>query len=69
MYSLEDNPHRQIIFTKDVQKVTGLSLRGARHRLAKIRKELGKQKGELVTLTEFCAAMKIERNEVIKHMD
>lgn len=69
MYSLRNEPaYRQVIYPKDIQSILGLSPRGARHYLAKMRKTLGKQKGDVVTVTEFCDKTKIERSEVIKHL-
>ena len=69
MYSKRDEPaHREVVWPKDVVEILGYSPRGARHYLAKLRKELGKQKGDVITITEFCDKTKIERNEVISHL-
>jgi hypothetical protein len=69
MYSLRNGEsYRQVIYPKDVERIMGLTPRGARYKLAKIRKDVGKQKGDVVTITEFCEKTKIERNAVIKNL-
>jgi hypothetical protein len=69
LYSIQDEtPYRQVIYPKDVQSIMGLSPRGARSFIAKLRKEIGKKRGDVITITEFCDKTKIERNEVIKHL-
>ena len=69
MYSRRDESlHREVVWPKDVAKILGYSSRGARHYLAKLRNELGKQKGDVITITEFCDKTKIERNKVISYL-
>lgn len=48
-------PNRIIIYTKDVINITGKKERTARNLLASIRKANGKDRGDLVTIEEFCA--------------
>ncbi|HEU4552216.1 MAG TPA: hypothetical protein VFS25_05260 [Chitinophaga sp.] len=47
-------PQRLIIYTKDVENLTGKSPQSARRLLNQIRKKLGKSEEELITITEFC---------------
>jgi hypothetical protein len=47
-------PQRLIIYTKDVENLTGKSRQSARRLLNQIRKKLGKSEEELITITEFC---------------
>jgi len=69
MYSLRNVPaYPQVVYPKDVEKILRLSPRGARQYLARLRKEIGKKKGEVITITEFCDKTKIERNEVIMYL-
>lgn len=56
-------PNRIAIYAKDIQNITGRSERTSRKMLATIRKKLNKQRGEFITIEEFCrhAGFKIEQ--------
>jgi hypothetical protein len=56
--------HRIVVYAKDVSNITGLSPRTAWNLLAKIRKHYNKQKGQYVTLDEFCQYTGINKEEV-----
>jgi hypothetical protein len=56
--------YRIVIYAKDVTNITGLSERTAWNLLAKIRKQYNKQKGQYVTLEEFCKYTGINKEEV-----
>ena len=47
-------PIRICIYAKDVQNITGKKERTARKLLSDIRYRLGKQKKDLITISEFC---------------
>lgn len=47
-------PNRITIYAKDIQNITGRSERTARKMFAAIRKKLNKQKGDFITVEEFC---------------
>lgn len=47
-------PTRIVIYPKDVVNITGRHERTARTLLQKIRKALGKQPHEFITIKEFC---------------
>ena len=46
-------PHRVVIYTKDVENITGRRGRTARTLINKIRCALGKSKDEFITIKEF----------------
>ena len=48
-------PQRVVIHPRDVENITGKKGRTARHHLQTIRKALGKQKHQFVTVSEFCS--------------
>lgn len=48
-------PNRIAIYTKDIQNITGRSERTSRKMLAAMRKKYNKQKGEFITVEEFCS--------------
>ena len=48
-------PKRLVIYSKDVENVTGLSPRAARAIIQRIKKQLHKHKHEFVTVQEFSA--------------
>ena len=59
-------PNRIAIYAKDIQNITGRSERTSRKMLAAIRKRLNKQKGEFITVEEFCnySGFKMEQVEI-----
>jgi hypothetical protein len=46
-------PLRVVIYTRDVENITGLRDRTARQLMQKIRNALGKSKDEFITIKEF----------------
>lgn len=57
------------IYTKDIQKVTGQSPRHARRILADIRRKLGKDESQYVTVEEFCLYASLPYNAVMSMLD
>lgn len=51
---MNKRPKRLCIYPKDVQQITGRSLRHARELLKKVKADLGKGKADLLTIKEFC---------------
>ena len=49
------NKPRFVIFAKDIQAMTGVSLRQAQSTLQNIRKDFSRKKNHLVTIAEYCA--------------
>jgi ribosomal protein S3 len=49
-------PQRVIIYTKDVENITGKKNKAARRLLQKVREQSGKTNEELVTIQDFCLA-------------
>jgi len=47
-------PKRMIIYTKDVQIITGRQYNAARRLLQEIRQQLGKKEDALISISEFC---------------
>jgi len=59
---------RMLIYTKDLQRISGKSDRTARKVLATIRKKLGKEKHQPVSVKEFCQYMNLSENEVLPYL-
>jgi hypothetical protein len=59
---------RIVIYSKDIEMITGRSGRSARKMMATIRKRLGKQKHQLISLGEFCDYTGLPENEVLNHL-
>ena len=57
---------RQIIYPKDVQIYTGKSRFTAYRMIVRIKRKLNKSKDEMLTVTEFCIAMKIDEEEMME---
>jgi hypothetical protein len=57
-------PIRVVIHTRDVQNITGLSERGARYLMQRIRIAYKKSRYEYITIMEFCAYTKIAEEVV-----
>jgi hypothetical protein len=60
---------RVIIYSKDIEVITGRSGRYARKIMARIRRHLGKQRHQLVSLGEFCAYMGLPEEEIVRQLD
>lgn len=61
--------NRFIIYPKDVQLITGRSERYGQNIIAAIKKKLGKQKHQLVTLGEFCEFLGINPEDLGAHFE
>jgi hypothetical protein len=55
---------RMVIYSHDVQRMTGRSLRYAQEFLQEIKRKLGKEKNQLVTTAEYCKYAGMSREEV-----
>jgi hypothetical protein len=57
-----------VIYTKDVQRIIGKSDRTARKLMNAIRKKLGKEKNQMITLGQFCDHTRLPEEEVLKKL-
>jgi hypothetical protein len=60
---------RAVIYTKDIQRITGRSERYSRKILNKIKSKKGKLKHQLVSLAEFCEYLGLSVDEVRKYLN
>jgi len=60
----EKIPVRIVIYAKDVMNITGRKERTAWKMLAQIRKKYKKQKGQFITVEEFCNYTGINEEKV-----
>ena len=57
--------HKRIcIYAKDIQLITGRTERYGRKLIEKIKKHLGKQTHQMVTLTDFCDYTGLKMEEI-----
>jgi hypothetical protein len=61
-------PPRMIIYTRDIARLTGMSMRNAQRIMNKVRKAFDKSSEQLVTIEEFCTVMKMEKEYVMKYI-
>ena len=61
----EKIPVRIVIYAKDVINITGRKERAAWKILAQIRKKYNKEKGQFVTIDEFCEYTGIKEERVL----
>jgi len=59
---------RMIIYPKDIEHITGKSGRSARRVMAAIRRTLGKEKHQYLSVHEFCKYTNPPEAEVLKHL-
>ena len=59
---------RIVIYAKDIELITGRSDRYARKVMFELRKRLGKEKHQYVSLGEFCQYTGIPEEEVLKFL-
>jgi hypothetical protein len=57
------------IYPKDIQVITGRSERYAQNVIASIKKKLGKQKHQPVTVIEFCEYMDISLQDLRGYLE
>ena len=60
---------RLIIYTKDVVKITGRSVRYARVIMKRVKSFYNKSSSDLITIMEFCSFMKMEEAVVRAYLD
>ena len=54
MYLQKNIPKRIVIYAKDIENITGRKERTARKLLAQIRTVYNKERGDFITIDEFC---------------
>ncbi|MBO9660730.1 MAG: hypothetical protein J7527_18050 [Chitinophagaceae bacterium] len=59
-----DSVQRLFIYTKDIVNITGCSERTAQKILQRARRKLGKEKGDFVSITEFCDQTRIDEKVI-----
>ncbi|BDD12055.1 hypothetical protein FUAX_50100 (plasmid) [Fulvitalea axinellae] len=60
--------NRLTIYPKDIQRLTGKSLSGARKEYRRLKQQLGKTAGQYLTLSEYCAQTGICPKEAAEHL-
>ena len=63
---LKKIPGRIVLYARDVQNITGKSLRSSQRLIQKIRRINGDAIGSFVTMKEICKYCKVEEEEVQK---
>lgn len=59
---------RIIIYTKDIERITGKSNRYSRRILKRIMAAYGKKKHQMITLGEFCEYMNFKIEEIAGYL-
>jgi hypothetical protein len=57
-----------VIYNKDIQRIIGKTDRTARKLMKAIRKKLGKEKYQMISVAEFCAYTGLREEEVYKRL-
>jgi hypothetical protein len=57
-------PNRIVIYAKDVMNITGRKERAARKLIARIKKKYKKEKGEFISVEEFCEFTGLKEEKV-----
>lgn len=55
---------RVVIYPKDIMIITGKSERYSRYLIQRIKKHFDKEDHQIVSISEFCSYMGLERDEV-----
>lgn len=66
---MELNPSLVFIYPKDVIQITRKTDRHARWLLGKVRKQVGKEPHQPVTIEEFCGYLKMKAEDIISMLD
>lgn len=59
---------RMAIYTTDIERITGKGDRYARRILSSIRRQLNKEKHQVVTIKELCTYLDLEETEVVEFL-
>jgi hypothetical protein len=59
-----DSGQRLFIYAKDIADITGCSERTAQKILQRARKALGKEKGDFVSIAEFCSQTRTDEKVI-----
>jgi hypothetical protein len=57
------------MYTKNVMRITGKSERSSRSLMKAIRKKLGKEKHQMISVSEFCAYTGLSEAEVLRQLE
>jgi hypothetical protein len=57
-----------VIYPKDVQYLTGKTERTARRLMKAIRKKLGKEKHQMISVREFCEYTGLREDDVLRRL-
>lgn len=66
---ITDRNYRSAIYPKDVANITGKSVKSASRLVAKIKKELGKDRHHILTINEFCQYMGFKIKDIMGSMN
>jgi hypothetical protein len=66
---ITDRNYRSAIYPKDVANITGKSVKSASRLVAKIKKELGKDRHHILTISEFCQYMGFKIKDIMGSMN
>ena len=61
-------PNRIVIYSKDIQNITGRSERTASKLLTVLRKKFNKKRGDFISIEEFCEHTGIKEEQVNKFL-
>lgn len=61
-------PNRIVIYAKDIQNITGRSERTSRKMMSALRKKYNKNKGDFITVEEFCIYTGIKEKQVVEFL-
>ena len=62
-------PNRAVVYAKDVQNITGRSLRTAQHLLKRIKAYNNKEPSDFVTVMELSAFLKMDESLVREYLE
>lgn len=65
---MKNIPRRLIIYSKDVENITGRHERTANRILERIKKYYNKKRSDFVTVSEFCSFMGLKEEVVRQYM-
>jgi thymidine kinase len=69
MSAKSEKHHRICIYPKDIERITGKSIRQSRNIITKIKQKLQKEHHQVVTIDEFCLYMGINPDQTKSQLD
>lgn len=65
---MQNQPSRLVIYASDIRLLTGCSKSTSQRQMERIKKDLGKQSHQYLTIEEYCTAMGLDYQKTLQQL-